>query len=162
MILKRIAYKWLVEWKGSDDCKLILIRGARQVGKTTLVRDFAREFDSYIELNLEWKSDRDLFKINDTAKIINSIYLEKGIKPKKGSVLLFIDEIQEEPIAIQQFRFFYEEYPELYVIAAGSLLEFALSKVPSFPVGRIGYLYMHPINFEIVSLKRNLLKSKYY
>ena len=148
MIIQRAGYQRLITWKDSIVHKPLLIRGARQVGKTTLVRDFAREFDNYIELNLERKADRDLFKIDDTPKILNSIFFEKGVKPKKGSLLLFIDEIQEEPIAIQQLRYFHEENPDLYIIAAGSLLEFALNKVPSFPVGRIDYLYLYPINFE--------------
>ncbi|MCK5838737.1 MAG: AAA family ATPase, partial [Bacteroidales bacterium] len=122
--------------------------GARQVGKTTLVREFQKEFDNYIELNLERDADRDLFKIDDIDKILNAAYLLKGIVPSEKPTLLFIDEIQESPKAIQLLRYFYEEKPEIYVIAAGSLLEFALKEVPSFPVGRIEYQYLHPLNFE--------------
>lgn len=148
MIIQRAAYQYLSKWRQSLNHKPMLVRGARQVGKTTLVRDFSREFDNYIELNLERKLDSDLFKIDNTEKLLNAIFFEKGVSPNNGTVLLFIDEIQENPKAIQQLRYFYEDKPELFIIAAGSLLEFALRKVPSFPVGRIDYLYLYPINFE--------------
>ena len=124
------------------------MRGARQVGKTTLVREFSKEFDNYLELNLERESDINLFSTDDINKILNAAYILKNVIPDNRPMLLFIDEIQESPKAIQLLRYFYEEKPELYVIAAGSLLEFAFRKVPSFPVGRIEYLYLHPLNFE--------------
>ena len=118
------------------------------MGKTTLVREFSRKFSVYIELNLEKEADRKLFDLDETDKILNAIYLFKGVFPEKGNTLLFIDEIQESPKAIVQLRYLFEEHSDLHVIAAGSLLEFALSTVPSFPVGRIDYLYLHPLNFE--------------
>jgi len=148
MNIKRNIYKKLLEWKSSKARKPLLIRGARQVGKTTLIRDFSKEFPNYIELNLERERDCNLFKIDDVSKIIDAAYLFKGITPDNKPTLLFIDEIQESPKAIQQLRYFYEDRPELFVIAAGSLLEFALKNVPSFPVGRIEYMYLHPINFR--------------
>jgi predicted AAA+ superfamily ATPase len=146
-VIQRNAYQRLLEWKISKDRKPLLLRGARQVGKTTLIKLFAGEFDNYIELNLEREADQDLFEVDSIDKILNATYLLKGVSPGKGSTLLFIDEIQESPKAIQLLRYFYEEKPELYVIAAGSLLEFALKEVPSFPVGRIEYFYLHPLNF---------------
>ncbi len=148
MNIKRKSYSKLLTWKNSENRKPLLVRGARQVGKTTLIREFAKEFDNYIELNLEKEADRNIFKTDDINKILNASYLLKGITPNKKPTLLFLDEIQESPNAIQQLRYFYEEKPELYVIAAGSLLEFALNMTPSFPVGRIDYLYLHPLNFE--------------
>lgn len=146
-MITRKAYVKLLEWKQSKNRKPLLIRGARQVGKTTIVRQFSNEFDNYIELNLEREVDRKIFDIDEIEKILNAVYLLKGVTPKNKPTLLFIDEIQESPKAIQQLRYFYEKKPELYVIAAGSLLEFALKEVPSFPVGRIEYLYLHPLNF---------------
>ena len=143
----RKAYTKLLEWKESKNRKPLLIRGARQVGKTTLVRQFSKEFHSYIELNLEHETDRNIFEIDAIHDILNAIYLLKGFKSTNASTLLFIDEIQESPKAIQQLRYFYEDFPNLYVVAAGSLLEFTLDKVPSFPVGRVEYLYLHPLNF---------------
>ena len=148
MNIKRAAYKRLVKWKNSQNRKPLLLRGARQVGKTTLVRDFAKEFEIYIELNLEKEADRNLFQTDEINKILSAAYLFKGLIPEDKPTLLFIDEIQESPKAIQLLRYFYEEKKDLYVIAAGSLLEFALKRVPSFPVGRIDYLYLHPLNFE--------------
>jgi len=125
-----------------------MLRGGRQVGKTTLVRQFANEFSIYIELTLEKRADRELFERTDEiSKLLSSIYLLKQITPGKGSTLIFIDEIQESPKAIQLLRYIHEERPDLYVIAAGSLLEFVLKQVPSFPVGRIEYLTLHPVNF---------------
>jgi len=148
MIIQRKAYRKLLEWKASQHRKPLLLRGARQVGKTTLVKQFAGEFANFIELNLERDADRKLFQIDDIEKILNAAYLLKGLLPNDKPTLLFIDEIQESPKAIQLLRYFYEEKPELYVIAAGSLLEFALKEVPSFPVGRIEYFYIHPLNFD--------------
>lgn len=148
MEIQRKAYRKLVEWKKNTDRKPLLLRGARQVGKTTLVREFSKEFSNYVELNLERESDLNLFQTDDINKIINAAFLLKGVIPGDLPTLLFIDEIQESPKAIQLLRYFYEERPDIYLIAAGSLLEFALKTVPSFPVGRIDYLYIHPLNFE--------------
>ncbi len=148
MNIDRKAYQKLVLWKKGKQRKPLLIRGARQVGKTTLVRTFAKTFSTYIELNLERESDRKIFDTDDIEKILNAAYLLKEVIPEEKSTLLFIDEIQEYPKAIQLLRYFYEEKPDIYVIAAGSLLEFAMRKTPSFPVGRIDYLYLHPLNFQ--------------
>lgn len=148
MTIQRKGYLKLLEWKNSIERRPLLLRGARQVGKTTLVREFSKEFTNYIELNLEREADRNLFQIDDIEKILNASYLLKGVTPNNEPTLLFIDEIQESPKAIQLLRYFYEERPDIYVVAAGSLLEFALTKVPSFPVGRIDYLYLYPLNFE--------------
>jgi hypothetical protein len=137
MELNRSAYSVLKTWKNSSNRKPLLIRGARQVGKTTLVRQFAREFDHYLELNLERDREKSLFELDDITSILNAAYLLKGKTFGKGSFLLFIDEIQESPKAIALLRYFFEERPDIYLIAAGSLLEFALKSVASFPVGRV-------------------------
>ena len=142
MELSRQAYGKLVKWKNDSSRKPLLIRGARQVGKTTLVRQFAKEFDYYVELNLERDKDRSLFELDDVESILNAAYLLKGKVIDKGSLLLFIDEIQESPKAIAMLRYFFEERPDIYVIAAGSLLEFALRSVASFPVCRFSNLYL--------------------
>lgn len=149
MEFKRDAEKRLQQWKESTNRKPLILRGARQVGKTTLVKQFAQSYDHHIFLNLEKLADLSYFqKHHDVKTIVESLFLSNNISTKHlGKTLLFIDEIQEEPKAIQLLRYFYEEFPELHVIAAGSLLEFALGKVKSFPVGRIEYLYLHPLNF---------------
>ena len=148
MDLKRTAYNTLQAWKKADNRKPLLIRGARQVGKTTLVKHFSREFDQFLELNLEREKEKALFELDDINSILNAAYLLKGKTIGKGSFLIFIDEIQESPKAISLLRYFYEERPDIYLIAAGSLLEFALKSVASFPVGRVSYLYLSPLNFE--------------
>ena len=149
MEIKRNIYTKLIYWKSSIYRKPLIIRGARQVGKTTLVRYFALEFKNYIELNLEKEADRKFFQMTDDVnKILAAIYLAKQIPANDYPTLLFIDEIQESPKAIHLLRYFYEEIPDLHVVAAGSLLEFALKKVPSFPVGRVEYMTLHPVNFE--------------
>ncbi|MFC3416962.1 ATP-binding protein [Algoriphagus hitonicola] len=147
-MLPRLAFEKLLKWKDLKNRKPLVIRGARQVGKTTLVREFGKEFDNFIELNLERPENTRLFELENTEKILNAIYLQKNIKIKSGNTLLFIDEIQENPKAIQHLRYFFEDRPDLFVVAAGSLLEFALAKIPNFPVGRVDYLFLHPINFE--------------
>ena len=141
MVIKRNALDELLEWKGKSKHKPLIVRGARQVGKTSLVREFGKEFKCYVELNLERENNKALFKVDDVDKILNAAYILNNVIPVKGSTLIFIDEIQESPKAIQMLRYFYEEHPDIFVIAAGSLLEFALRKVRNFPVGRIEYLY---------------------
>lgn len=147
--IQRKAYKDLIKWKSSPYRKPIILRGARQVGKTTLVRQFAKEFEQFVELNLETIVDKNIFeKTDNISDVVNAIFLHKKIQGSKSALLIFIDEIQESPKAISMLRYFYEKRPEIHVIAAGSLLEFALGDVSSFPVGRVEYLTLHPINFE--------------
>jgi predicted AAA+ superfamily ATPase len=148
MIYQRKIYNKLQEWKISSRRKPLVLRGARQVGKSTLIREFSKEYECYIELNLERKEDVQLFEIDNVKDIIEAALLRENISPSGKSLLLFIDEIQESPKAIQLLRFFYEDFPDLHVICAGSLLEHALKEISSFPVGRIQQLVLHPFDFE--------------
>ncbi len=146
---KRQIISNLKEWKNRTDRKPLILRGARQVGKTTAVNMFSKEFDTFIELNLDLFSDLQIFKeeygIDD---IIQAIQVFKNISFQKGSVLVFIDEIQNSPQAVKMLRYFYEKRPDIFVIAAGSLLEIAIEKQDiSFPVGRVEFLYLYPFNF---------------
>ncbi|RPA68750.1 DUF4143 domain-containing protein [Cyclobacteriaceae bacterium YHN15] len=149
MGFNRQIFSQLVDWKKNKDRKPLIIRGARQVGKTTLVKDFARTYPFAILLNLEKESERSFFDdFNNVKSIMEALFLNNNINSKHiGNTLLFLDEIQESPKAIQLLRYFHEELPELHVIAAGSLLEFAMRHVKSFPVGRVQFLYLHPMNF---------------
>ena len=126
IMLQRTILDSLRNWAESDYRKVLILRGARQVGKTTAVRMFSQDFDTYIELNMEIPEDKELFEnyknVND---LYNLILLKKGKKPI-GRVLLFIDEIQGSSLAMASLRFFYENMPHLYVIASGSLLELYL------------------------------------
>ena len=148
MYLERKLYSRLLDWKASERRKPLIIRGARQVGKSTLVREFSKEYTSFIEINLERKEDLDLFRLKSVKEFIEVLLLRDGITFDQGPILLFIDEIQESPEAIQMLRFFFEDYPELHLICAGSLLEFALVDIESFPVGRVQQLVLHPFDFE--------------
>ncbi len=149
MSFERTILQELRAWKASEYRKPLVLRGARQVGKTTVIKEFAKEFDSFINLNLEKEEDRDLFNNSlDAKKLFQFICLERNIVPS-GSTLLFIDEIQHSPNAVMQMRYFYEELPDLFVISAGSLLEIMMDmhKI-SFPVGRVEYRYLFPMSFE--------------
>ena len=149
MNFERHAVAYLENWKATKNRKPLVLRGARQVGKTTLVQEFAKRYKHHIFLNLEKSADVAVFQTYDDARtIVEALFLSNNISPKEqGDTLLFIDEIQEFPKAIRLLRYFYEEVPDLNVIAAGSLLEFAMKDVGSFPVGRIEYLYLYPLNF---------------
>lgn len=139
----------MYQWKGNANKKPLILRGARQVGKTTLIKEFSKSYQNRILLNLEKPKDIRFFDdYSDVITIKDALFLEHNVSSNLiGATLLFIDEIQESPKAIQFLRYFYEELPELHVIAAGSLLEFAMQYVKSFPVGRVDFLYLHPLNF---------------
>lgn len=146
---QRHIEKDLLVWKKTPDRKPLILRGARQIGKTTVVKRFAQTYSQFIDLNLEKETHKRYFEIhNDINTLAQAIFLDQNKKPDWNNTLLFIDEIQESPKAIQMLRYFYEELPEIHVIAAGSLLEFAIGNVRSFPVGRVEYRYVHPMNFS--------------
>ena len=148
----------LLEWKESPRRKPLLIRGARQVGKSTAVRHLGKGFKYFVEVNLESQpSIRQLFtKDIDVHRTCAAISATLGIPVVAGKTLLFIDEIQVSQEAIMSLRYFKEDYPELHVIAAGSLLEFTLEELPSFGVGRIRSLYMYPFSFDEFLLAQGL------
>lgn len=149
--MKRFVQQHLDLWLKKGRRKPLIIRGARQVGKSTLVRNFAGENQrQLIEVNLERNPGLDsVFKTNDIPKIIAEVEGLTGIQVCDETSLLFLDEIQAVPSALPALRYFYEERPGLPVIAAGSLLEFVLEKHDfSMPVGRIEYLHLGPMTFK--------------
>lgn len=140
----------LRHWKDTPDHKPIVLRGARQVGKTTLVRMFGVDFDNFFELNLERKAECELFeKYDDVLEFLRAVFFKFEKTPKSGDkTLLFIDEIQNSARAVAMLRYFYEDAKEIYVIAAGSLLESLMEmRQISFPVGRVRYLALRPCSF---------------
>lgn len=145
--IKRKAFNQLLTWKESRNRKPLLLRGARQVGKSYLAKKLGKIYPQFIELNLEKKADYDIFEKESLTEILSFLFLQKNASPHKET-LIFIDEIQENPKAIAFLRFFYEDFPEIHVISAGSLLEFALGDIRSFPVGRIEQMAVYPIDFE--------------
>ncbi|MGM9841733.1 MAG: ATP-binding protein [Candidatus Limisoma sp.] len=148
--LRRNIDAYLQQWKVEEDRKPLLIRGARQVGKSCAVRHFGASFDYFLEVNFERDSDvADIFggkaDVHDIAEKLSIYY---GVPVEPGKTLLFLDEIQSCPKALHSLWFFREDYPELHVIAAGSLLEFALKDLRSYGVGRISSLFVYPMSFD--------------
>jgi hypothetical protein len=147
---KRDIEDELFRWKNDNERQPLLIRGARQVGKSSVVRNFSKQFKSYVEINFEQDSElKSIFEGNLRPKSICeklSVLYETAIIP--GETLLFFDEIQSCLPAISSLRFFYEQYSELHIIAAGSLLEFALAELPSYGVGRVSSLFLYPFSFN--------------
>jgi uncharacterized protein len=140
----------LLNWKTKRGRKPLIFRGARQTGKTTLIRKLGQQFDNFVELNLEKDAARKIFsEIKDIREVVKSI---EGISNQRvipGETLLFLDEIQNSVPAIKLLRYFYEEIPDLHVVAAGSLLEVRMkSEGWSFPVGRVEFLYLYPLTFD--------------
>jgi len=135
----------------------LLLRGARQTGKTYIINQFGRqEFEFFIVLNFERNAEyKDIFNTNDPKNIIEQIALFIGKKVVPEKTLLFLDEIQDCPKAIMSMRYFFEEMPELHLIGAGSLLEFSLNvEEYRVPVGRVQYMYMSPMSFgEFIEAK---------
>ncbi len=172
VIMYRLLIEKLRQWKREENRKPLLIRGARQVGKTYLVREFAKnEFDNFIEVNFEY--ERNICPILNENLDPNFLlrYLSARFRTKiTQNTLIFFDEIQECPNALVLMRYFYEKRKDVFLIGAGSLLEFAIEKV-GLPVGRIRSLYLYPLNFKeflinkgyeqyIDLLKENILNGR--
>ncbi len=139
----------LTEWSKRENHKPLVLRGARQVGKTTLIDEFSKQYDCYIKLNLEQSADAMAFSISDNvSEIFQYLCLQRKIVVDKNKrTLLFIDEIQNEPKAVGLLRYFYEEMPWLHIIAAGSRLQTLIKQRISFPVGRVEYMSLRPCSF---------------
>ncbi len=147
--MKRKIDCLLQEWKDQSDRKVLLVRGARQVGKTFSIRTLGRTFTHFLEVNFEEEPLLKAFFENslNPHEILKKLSAYYRIPISLGETLIFFDEIQACPQALQSLRFFYEKIPTLHVIAAGSLLEFALAEIPSHGVGRISNLFMYPLTF---------------
>lgn len=149
--MHRDRTSFLLDWLKASDRKPLIIRGARQVGKTWLIRNLANlSKKRLIELNFEKRPDFvSLFSSNDVREILFNVSTSFGGEIDPSNTILFLDEIQEAPQLLSKLRWFAEDIPQLAVIAAGSLLDFALDEHKfSMPVGRIGYLYLEPLSFE--------------
>ena len=146
---KRNIDTMLSAWSQRSARKPLLLRGARQVGKTSAVRALGRHFEHYVEINFDDDTEAGSFFTQniepDELCGRLSLYMRTPIEP--GKTLLFFDEIQSCIPAMQTLRFFYEKYPQQHLIAAGSLLEFAIEEIPSFGVGRLHSVFMYPLSF---------------
>lgn len=146
--MKRDLLVNLTVWKSSINRVPLIIRGARQVGKSWLVREFGRSFSNLVEINFEEDKQAISFFDGDLhiPEILEKLSIYKRQTIVAGETLLFFDEIQSCPNCIQSLRFFKEKFPELHVIATGSLIDFILEKI-GMPVGRVQFLYLYPFSF---------------
>ena len=150
MYIERFIDALLLEWKNSSSLKPLLLRGARQVGKSWAVKHLGESFTYYLEVNFEKRPDiKDVFeRVHEVHDLANNLSLLYNVPVVAGQTLLFLDEVQDCPAAIKSLWAFKEDFPELHVVAAGSLLEFALQDLPSFGVGRIRSLFVYPFSFD--------------
>lgn len=147
-MFERNIEKELIGWANDKYRKPLVLRGARQVGKTTIVNRFGSKFENFLSVNLEKLDVKRLFESTDKVKdLLPLLFLYCNVKKNEGRTLLFIDEIQNSPHTVSLLRYFYEELPEIHVIAAGSLLETMLDSHISLPVGRVQYMALHPCSF---------------
>ena len=147
-MFKRKILEKLEEWKNANRHKPLILRGARQVGKTTLVNEFGSHFENYLYFNMERNENVKLFEMDiNIDDLVSMLFASLGKAKKEGKTLIFIDEIQNSPKTIALLRYFYELRPDLYVIAVGSLLENLVDVKVSFPVGRVQYLALRPCSF---------------
>jgi len=148
-MFNREALEELAQWRQKENRKPLILRGARQVGKTTLINLFAANFNQYIYFNLDLPEDRRVFEnARSFEDLLDAIFFTKNARRSEKETLLFIDEVQNSSAAIKYLRYFYEMQKDLYVIAAGSLLETLIDKEISFPVGRVEYLAVRPLSFR--------------
>lgn len=149
--MKRYFEEFLIDWKSRNTRKPLIIRGARQVGKTYLIDYFGKTyFKHYLRVNLEENEEvRELFKLKNTLQINQNLEILFKTPIIAGETLIFIDEIQVSPEAIATLRYFYEQQSDLHIIVAGSLLDHSLNEMQySMPVGRVEFGYMYPMNFR--------------
>ena len=148
-MFSRQVISQLRQWSERSPHKPLVIRGARQVGKSTLVREFGKEFDVFIEVNLELSEDAEVFTRTDNVLEIWQFLCLRNhvVSDQNKRMLLFIDEIQEVPQAVALLRYFYEKMSWLFVITAGSRLQSLLKSRVSFPVSRVEYLNLRPFSF---------------
>jgi predicted AAA+ superfamily ATPase len=152
-MIHRTLLDSLLSWKEAHERRPLVIRGARQVGKSFLVRAFGKsEFTHFLEINFEQQPElKSLFRDLDAVRISRELSQFSNVPVIPGKTLIFFDELQECPNALRALRYFYEQLPDLHVIGAGSLLDFLLSESSEelrIPVGRIEYRYLHPLSFK--------------
>ncbi|MDD4190003.1 MAG: ATP-binding protein [Mangrovibacterium sp.] len=149
--MKRVALQALQAWKQQENRKPLIIRGARQVGKTWLIKEFARtSYENFVYINFEGDQVMKSLFIEDfdIPRILSAIQLFSGIKPEADKTLLIFDELQEAERGITSLKYFCENAPEYHIVAAGSLLGIALHPHTSFPVGKVEFLDLYPLTFN--------------
>ena len=153
----RVAIEQLVKWKDSKNRKPLIIEGARQVGKTWLMKEFGKKcFEDTVYINFDSNSTMEsLFEVDlNTDRLITGIELYAGKKIDPNKTLLIFDEVQEVPKALSSLKYIYENAPEYHIVCAGSLLGIALHEGTSFPVGKVAFLKLYPLSFWHVFCRR--------
>ena len=148
--MERSIYSNLKKWKESPTRKPLILQGARQVGKTYILKEFgAREYSEVVYINCDDNNDmQNMFVDYDVDRIIRSLSAISGVSIKPSTTLLILDEIQEVERGLASLKYFCEKAPEYHVAVAGSLLGIILHEGTSFPVGKVDMLYMYPMDFE--------------
>ena len=163
MYIKRNIDVELIQWKENKSRKPLILRGARQVGKSSSVRNLAQTYDYFVEVNFDDRPEiKTIFeRYNQPSDICEQLSIFFNTPIIEGKTLIFLDEIQTCIPAISSLRYFYEKMPNLHIISAGSLLEFVLAEIPSFGVGRVRSMFLYPLSFTefLKGLKEELLSK---
>ena len=149
--MKRDLYQALIAWKHSDRRKPLILRGARQTGKTYLLKEFAaNEYKNHVYVNFEEQSGMsDALKEDlGVERIIEYLGILSGQALVPGETLIIFDEIQSSPQTLKALKYFNEKLNEYHIVAAGSLLGVALAGAKSFPVGKVNFLDLYPLSFS--------------
>ena len=148
--MKRSIYTSLCAWKTSSHRKPLILQGARQVGKTYILKEFGKqEYKDVVYINCDDNDDmKEMFVDYDIQRIIRSLSAISGVSIQPSTTLIILDEIQEIPRGLAALKYFCEKAPEYHVAVAGSLLGITLHEGTSFPVGKVDMLYMYPMDFE--------------
>lgn len=162
--MRRSLYKELLKWKNSASRKPLILQGARQVGKTWLMQEFAKnEFEEVAYLNFESSARLQSIFVDDfdVQRIVSILEIEVNRPIVPGKTLIIFDELQAAEKGLTALKYFQEEAPEYYLMAAGSLLGVALQGSHSFPVGKVDFLRMHPLSFFefLEALGESLMKA---
>ena len=149
--MNRTIMKDLIAWKNKPNRKPLILQGARQVGKTWIMKEFGHQYYKYVayvnmdhNVHMQESFEKDF----DVERIIEDIGIETGTKIIKGETLIILDEVQEVPLALSCLKYFCENAPDYHVIAAGSLLGVAMHKGISYPVGKVNLLTMYPMSYK--------------
>ena len=157
--MERLLYRELLKWKNKPNRKPLILNGARQVGKTWLLREFGkRKYRNMAYVNCEKVENMDEVFMNfDTRRMVMALSAVTGEGIVPGETLVFLDEIQEYPRALTALKYFCEDAPEYHVVVAGSLLGISLHQGVSFPVGKVEMMHLYPMTFtEFVLAKGNV------
>ena len=162
--MERAAYQELVEWKNKKNRKPLILNGARQVGKTWLLKEFgSKEFDSFAYINCDDTPEmKTAFSDFDTARLLRTFSSLSGVEIQNEKTLIILDEVQEVPLALTSLKYFCENAPEYHIAVAGSLLGIGLHEGTGFPVGKVDEINLYPLSFEEFcnALGKNLLMEQ--